>query len=85
MAPTLCATLYSNPRLKFCPRPKVAAKRLHGDDTTVPLLSRGGTKTARLWTYVREDYPFSGSAPPAVVFKFSRNWAGEHPFGHLKR
>ena len=31
------------------------AGRLHGDDTTVPLLARGGTKTARLWTYVRDD------------------------------
>ncbi|WP_417273597.1 IS66 family transposase [Celeribacter halophilus] len=30
-----------------------AAHRLHGDDTTVPLLARGGTKKARLWTYVR--------------------------------
>ena len=28
----------------------LTAARLHGDDTTVPLLARGGTKTARLWT-----------------------------------
>lgn len=62
----------------------LAAERLHADDTTVPLLARGGTKTARLWTYVRDDRPFSGTAPPAVVFKFSRDRAGEHPFGHLK-
>lgn len=62
----------------------LAAERLHGDDTTVPLLARGGTKTARLWTYVRDDRPFSGTAPPAVVFKFSRDRAGEHPLGHLK-
>ena len=62
----------------------LAAERLHGDDTTVPLLACGGTKTARLWTYVRDDRPFSGTAPPAVVFKFSRDRAGEHPLGHLK-
>lgn len=62
----------------------MAAERLHGDDTTVPLLARGGTKTARLWTYVRDDRPFSGTAPPAVVFKFSRDRGGEHPTGHLK-
>ncbi|QIR86854.1 IS66 family transposase [Paracoccus sp. AK26] len=62
----------------------LAAERLHGDDTTVPLLARGGTKTARLWTYVRDDRPFSGTAPPAVVFRFSRDRAGEHPLGHLK-
>lgn len=62
----------------------LTAARLHGDDTTVPLLARGGTKTARLWTYVRDDRPFGGTAPPAVVFKFSRDRAGEHPTGHLK-
>lgn len=60
------------------------AGRLHGDDTTVPLLARGGTKTARLWTYVRDDRPFGGTAPPAVVFRFSRDRSGEHPTGHLK-
>lgn len=60
-----------------------AAARLHGDDTTVPLLARGGTKTARLWTYVRDDRPFDGAAPPAVVFHFSRDRAGEHPMEHL--
>ena len=29
----------------------LAAGRLHGDDTTVPLLARGATRQARLWTY----------------------------------
>lgn len=62
----------------------LAAERLHGDDTTVPLLARGGTKTARLWTYVRDDRPFAGTAPPAVIFHFSRDRGGEHPAEHLK-
>ena len=62
-----------------------AAARVHGDDTTVPLLARGGTITARLWTYVRDDRPFDGTAPPAVVFRFSRDRSGEHPTEHLKR
>ena len=61
----------------------MAASRLHGDDTTVPLLARGGTKTARLWTYVRDDRPFGGTVPPAVFFRFSRDRGGEHPTGHL--
>lgn len=61
-----------------------AAARLHADDTTVPLLARGGTKTARLWTYLRDDRPFGGTAPPAVVFRFSRDRAGEHPTEHLR-
>ena len=34
-----------------------AAHHLHGDDTTVPLVARGGAKKARLWTYVRDDRP----------------------------
>ena len=33
----------------------MAAERLHGDDTTVPVLARGKTSTGRLWTYVRDD------------------------------
>ena len=57
--------------------------RLHGDDTTVPLLARGGTKTARLWTYVRDDRPWDGGAPPAVFFKFSTDRRKEHPTRHL--
>ena len=61
----------------------MAAGRLHGDDTTVPLLARGGTKTPRLWTYVRDDRPLGGTAPPAVVLRFSRDRGGEHPTGHL--
>ncbi len=49
----------------------------------MPLLARGGTKTARLWTYVRDDRPFAGTAPPAVVFRFSRDRGGAHPTEHL--
>jgi transposase len=61
----------------------LAAERLHGDDTTVPLLARGKTVTARLWTYVRDDQPFAGPAPPAAVFYFSRDRTAEHPKRHL--
>ncbi|RKZ99870.1 MAG: IS66 family transposase [Gammaproteobacteria bacterium] len=63
----------------------LAAKRLHGDDTTVPLLARGGTKTARLWTYVRDDKPFDGGAPPAALFHFSRDREMTHPNKHLAK
>jgi transposase len=61
----------------------MAAGRLHGDDTTVPLLARGKTETARLWTYVRDDRPFGGRSPPAALFRFSRDRRGEHPQKHL--
>ena len=61
----------------------LAAARLHGDDTTVPVLARGKTITGRLWTYVRDDRPFGGPAPPAAMFRYSRDRTGEHPQRHL--
>jgi transposase len=61
----------------------LAAERLHGDDTTVPVMARGKTDTARLWTYVRDDRPFAGSDPPAALFHYSRDRRGEHPRAHL--
>ncbi|MDI1286113.1 MAG: IS66 family transposase [Reyranella sp.] len=61
----------------------LAAGRLHGDDTTVPVLAKGKTVTARCWTYVRDDRPFGGQAPPAALFYYSRDRAGEHPQRHL--
>ena len=62
----------------------LAAERLHGDDTTVPVLARGKTDIARCWTYVRDDRPFAGAAPPAAVFYYSRDRRGEHPTAHLR-
>ncbi len=62
-----------------------AAERLHGDDTTVPVLAKGKTDIGRCWTYVRDDRPFGGPAPPAAVFYYSRDRRGEHPQGHLAR
>ena len=59
------------------------AERLHGDDTTVPLLAKGGTQTARLWTYVRDDRPFGGDSPPAALFHFSRDRGMANPNRHL--
>ncbi|MDR3496634.1 MAG: IS66 family transposase [Ancalomicrobiaceae bacterium] len=61
----------------------LAAERLHGDDTTVPVLAKGKTDTGRIWTYVRDDRPFGGPEPPAAVFYYSRDRGGEHPRAHL--
>ena len=61
----------------------LAAGRLHGDDTTVPVLAKGKTDTGRIWVYVRDDRPFAGSAPPAALFHYSRDRGGEHPQAHL--
>jgi transposase len=61
----------------------LTAERIHGDDTTVPVLARHKTITGRLWTYVRDDRPFGGSAPPCALFFYSRDRGGEHPVQHL--
>ncbi len=61
----------------------LGAERLHADDTTVPLMAKGGTQTARLWTYVRDDRPFAGGAPPAALYCFSTDRRMEHPTRHL--
>jgi len=60
-----------------------AGARVHGDDTTVPVLAKGKTRTGRLWTYVRDDRPFGGADPPAAVFFYSRDRTAEHPERHL--
>jgi transposase len=62
----------------------LAAERLHGDDTTVPVLARGKTITGRVWVYVRDDLPFGGRAPPGAIFYYSPDRGGKHPCSHLK-
>jgi transposase len=61
----------------------LGAERLHGDDTTVPVMAKGKTDTGRLWVYVRDDRPFAGADPPAALFHYSRDRRGEHPRAHL--
>ncbi|WP_445493353.1 IS66 family transposase [Rhodopseudomonas sp. RCAM05734] len=62
----------------------LAAERLHGDDTTVPILAKGKTVTGHIWTYVRDDRPFGSCAPPAALYYASRDRRHEHPLGHLQ-
>jgi transposase len=84
-----CAVL--EPILRRIEAHVLAAERLHGDDTTVPVLAQaklgsaktGKTVTGRCWVYVRDDRPFGGTAPPAAMFHYSRDRAGEHPQAHL--
>lgn len=53
---------------------------LFADDTTVPVLDpgRGKTKTGRLWTLVRDERPWGGPDPPAVLYRYSPDRKGEH-------
>jgi transposase len=78
-----CAAL--EPLLKRVERHVFAAQRLHGDDTTVPVLAKGKTHTGRCWVYVRDDRPFAGGAPPAAMFYYSRDRGGAHIEAHLAR
>jgi transposase len=71
------------PLIALIRRHVMAAGRLHGDDTTVPVLAKGRTTTGRLWTYVRDDRPFAGPAPPAALFHFSADRTAVHPNRHL--
>jgi transposase len=63
----------------------LASSKLHADDTPVPVLApgMGKTKTARLWTYVRDDRPAGDTTAPAVWFAYSEDRKGEHPKQHL--
>jgi len=64
----------------------LAASKVHGDDTPVPVLApgQGKTKTGRLWTYVRDDRPAASKEAPAVWFAYSPDRRGEHPQQHLR-
>jgi transposase len=71
------------PLTELIRRHVMAADRLHGDETTVPVLAKIKTVTGRLWTYVRDDRPFGGAAPAAAAFFYSRDRSGEHAARHL--
>ena len=76
-----CAAL--DPVLRRVEAHVMAAERLHGDGTTVPVLAKGKTDTGRCWVYVRDDRPFGGRGPPAAMFYYSRDRKGDHPQRHL--
>jgi len=67
---------------KLCASPKLFA-----DETTAPVLDpgRGRTKTGQLWAYARDDRPWGGPAPPAVVYVYAPDRKGERPAAHLDR
>ncbi len=63
----------------------LSARKVHADDTPLPVLDpgRGKTRTARLWTYVRDDRPAGSVDPPAVWYRYSPDRKGIHPQTHL--
>ncbi|MFG1228615.1 IS66 family transposase [Xanthobacter wiegelii] len=63
-----------------------ASSHLFADDTPVPVLDpgRGRTRIGRLWVYARDERPWSGPAPPAVVYLFAPDRKAERPVAHLR-
>ena len=76
----------AEPMAAFIGRHALAGARLHADDTPMPMLSpgRGRTQTARFWAYLRDDRPFGGTDPPAVLYEFTPDRKGEHPQRRLR-
>ena len=54
--------------------------KLFVDETTAPVLDpgRGRTKTGYLWVLARDDRPWQGDAPPAVVYNYAPGRGAEH-------
>lgn len=79
------ASALMRPLVDALGRHVMATERLHADDTPVPVLAPGAgrTRTGRLWAYVRDDRPFAGTAPPAVIYRYTPDRKGEHPRAHL--
>lgn len=65
----------------------MGAERVFADDTVLPVLDpgRGRTRTGRLWVYARDDRPWGGSDPPAVLYTYSPDRKAERPAAHLER
>ncbi len=58
---------------------------IFADDTPIKMQAPGNgkTKTARIWTYVRDERPWGGDDPPAAWYRFTVDRKGEHPTKHL--
>ncbi|CAI8851384.1 hypothetical protein EMIT0P265_310004 [Pseudomonas zeae] len=74
------------PLINALERHVMSGHKVHADDTPIGVLAPGNgkTKTARLWTYVRDDRPAGDSTPAAVWFAYSPDRKGQHPRAHLK-
>src|SRR3954470_13568251 len=58
----------------------LASARLFADETTMPVLDpgRGKTKKGYAWAIARDDRPWGGADPPAVVFHYAPGRGAEH-------
>jgi transposase len=60
--------------------------KLFVDETTAPVLDpgRGRTKTGYFWALARDDRPWQGGAPAAVVYSYAPGRRGEYALALLK-
>jgi transposase len=60
-------------------------RAIFADDTPIKLQAPGNgrTRTARIWTYVRDERPWLGPDPPAAYYRFTIDRKGKHPAQHL--
>lgn len=58
----------------------LASPRLFADETTMPVLDpgRGQVKKGFAWAIARDDRPWGGTDPPAVVFRYAPGRGKEH-------
>ena len=79
------ATALLEPLADAIGRHVLEGQALFADDTPVKLLAPGTGKTAtgRAWTYVRDERPWAGEAPPAAWYRFSADRKAAHPKSHL--
>jgi transposase len=63
----------------------MAGRVIHADDTPVPVLAPGNgkTKEGRFWIYLRDERPHAGTAPPAVLYRYTPDRKGERCREHL--
>src|SRR5215472_19285623 len=60
--------------------------KLFVDETTAPVLDpgRGRTKKGYFWVLARDDRPWCGRSPPAVVYSYAPGRGGDHAAALLK-
>jgi transposase len=58
----------------------LGSTKLFVDETRAPVLDpgRGRTKTGYFWTLARDDRPWGGTDPPAVLYSYAPGRGGEH-------
>ena len=63
----------------------LTGQAIFADDTPIKMQAKKKCATARIWTYVRDERPWTSDDPPAAWYQFSTDREGKHPADHLAR